>query len=303
MSSKKVSPQTSNEMQPAISVKPKEQRYSIERIESFLITTDSVVAKATVVTSGETRSLEIDWGDGELDTLNLNDLNRVAAVSPIPNPDPLPPNTYEFYHQYAVSYIDVREQLFPKAEEYLVTLFARESNGEFDFKAKPITIRPKYKINFYGLTVGNKNQCDGGGSNEFSTTQTVGGEVRNQWDWTSSNDFLFTIPTHYLDGSQLALVFEVTEISGSPQPNIDAVKFSFTEEDRWYSETGSVSYPKNLPFYRKDMEEYASGRLEGSFQIRDSSFFGFSCTLLYGVGWEIKLLAPIPTYTWPVAIA
>jgi hypothetical protein len=303
MSSKKASVQTFENAQPIISVKPNKRECSIERIVSFFVTTDSVVATATVITDGETRSLEINWGDDEQDTLYLHDLNQTVIVFPISDPDPLPPNTYVFYHKYAVSYSDVRfGELCPIAQGYTVGVFAREKNGEFDWRPREITITPKYQINFYGLSVGNKDTCDNN-SNEFTTVQTVGGEIRNQWDWISSNDFLFTVPTHRLDGSQLSQIFEVTE-NISPQPLIDVVSFSFTEHDRWYDETGSLYYPKNISFYRKDMEEYASGRLEGSIVLSDRTpVFPSSCHLLYSVGWEIKLLAPIPKYTWPVAIA
>ena len=40
-------------------------------ISSFKITTDSIVAKATVVTDTTTKRINIDWGDGQNDTIYL----------------------------------------------------------------------------------------------------------------------------------------------------------------------------------------------------------------------------------------
>lgn len=288
---------------PMIAVQPNEYNRSIERVESFFVTTDSVVAKATVTTNGETHSLEVDWGDDERDTLVLDDLDQGVSAFPDSSSGPLPANTYEFYHTYTVSYRSLGGQQYPQAQDFWVSLFAREPEGEFDFRLKLITIKPKYKISFYGLSVGNKDKCDGTNDlNEFATVQTVGGQVVNEWDWKSSNSFLFATPTHGLEGSQLAQVFEVGETSSYPQPTTDLVTYRFAEKDKWYDEIGYLSYPNGLSFYRKDQDEYASGRLEGSFQIRDKSFFAFSCTLMYAVDWELRLLAPIPKYTWPVAI-
>lgn len=301
MPTQKGSAITIGKTQSIISVKPNEKNCSIARIEDFFITTDSIVAKATIITNGETRSLEINWGDGEQDTLSSTDLQRIVP-QPI-NPDPLPPGTYELYHKYGVSYREIGEQTYPKAKEYTVTLFTRDANGELDFKLNQITITPKYKINFYRLYVGNKNECDNGTSlNEFTTVQTVGGEIRNTWDWTSSDNFFFQNPAHGFDGSQLTQVYEVTDLNPFSQPVIDSVWFKFTEHDWRYDEKGSLSYPTSLSSYLTDMEEDASGRLEGEIYMSDSSFFGFSCTLMYVVDWEIKLLAPIPTYTSPLVI-
>lgn len=272
-------------------VKPNTRKCGVAKVEDFFVTTDSVVAKATIVTDKKTSFLEVDWGDGEKSNINI----RYAKFHKIPAFDgtnSLLPGTYELYHKYAVTPADL-PSTGPAPKEYIVTLRSIDFNGDFDFRLKNITIKPKYRINFYGLSVGLKNQCDGGGLNEFTVIQTVGEDVKNEWDWHPSDDFIFAIPTYRLEGSQQSQVFEVSNTSNS---TIELIHFSFTEHDKWYDDKGSLSYSTILRSYLNDTEENTSGRLEGTISLYDSNpLWQASCDLSYAVDWEIRLLVPFPS--------
>jgi hypothetical protein len=79
-----------------VSVKPQRSQDIQASIASFSVTTDSVVATATVVTDGVMSRIVVDWGDGNRDTLNA----RPGHVVPPGEIDPLPTGTYRFYHWY-----------------------------------------------------------------------------------------------------------------------------------------------------------------------------------------------------------
>ncbi|WP_198244055.1 hypothetical protein [methane-oxidizing endosymbiont of Gigantopelta aegis] len=202
------------------------------------------------------------------------------------------PGTYEIYHKYAVTPANL-PNIGPASEEYIVTLRTIDFNGDFDFRLKNITIEPKYRINFYALSVGLKNQCDSGGVNEFTVIQTVGEDVKNEWDWHPSDDFIFAIPTYRLEGSQQSQVFTVSSTSNS---TIELIHFSFTERDTWYDDKGSLFYSTILSSYLNDIEENNSGRLEGTISIYDSNpLWQAGCDLFYAVDWEIGLIVPFPS--------
>ncbi|NRA55768.1 MAG: hypothetical protein HRU23_16645 [Gammaproteobacteria bacterium] len=272
-------------------VKPRARKCNIAKVEDFFVTTDSVVAKATVISDKSISFLEIDWGDGEKSNINIRFANHYKLPA-YNGTDSLNPGTYEFYHRYPVTYEDRNDR--PVPQDYFVTLRALDFNGDFDFRLKNILIEPKYKINFYSLIVGLKNQCDGGGTNEFSVVQSVSNEITNEWDWSPSDDFIFEIPTYRLDGSHLAQIFEVKGVNDSL---IESVRFSFTEHDQWYDDRGSLSYSFYLSTYLTTRSDNAAGRLEGTINVVDTNpFWTASCELSYAVDWELRLVVPLPTY-------
>lgn len=68
-------------------------------IAGFSVTTDSVVATATVSTDGTMSRIVVDWGDGKTDTLRHRPGIEVTPVAG--GDEPLPPGTYRFRHAYA----------------------------------------------------------------------------------------------------------------------------------------------------------------------------------------------------------
>ena len=280
-------------------VKPNTKVRNIAKVEGFFVTTDSVVAKATIVTDRKTNFLAVNWGDGETSNINIK-YAKYFKIPAFDGSDSLQPGTYEFYHKYDVTYHQPRydgELRWPVTKEYTVTLVAIDSDGGFDIKPESITIAPKYRINFYGLRVGLKNECDGGGFNEFTVIQTIDGEIKKDWDWHPSDQFFYGAPHHLLEGSQTSQIFEVTD--ENPRPNMGNVVFSFIEDDRKYNDTGSLHYPSQLQTYLRDIAENASGRLEGEIKISDDNpyplFQNISCDMRYAVDWDLRLLVPLPT--------
>lgn len=278
-------------------VKPNAKVRDIARVEDFFVTTESVVAKATIVTDRKTKFIEVNWGDGEKSNINIK-YAKHFKLSAFDDSDSLQPGTYEFYHKYDVTYIQRGnpERNYPVTKEYTVTLVAIDSDGGFDIKFESITIAPKYRINFYGLSVGLKNDCDGGGRNEFTVIQTIDGEIEKDWDWNPSDQFFFGTPTYRLEGSETSQIFEVRSADLNPPPNTRRVVFSFTEHDKWYDDVGSLYYPSSLTAYLTDILESASGRLEGEFVISDNHpLWSNSCEMRYAVDWDLRLLVPLPT--------
>jgi len=291
MSIQKTKHSNSNHLISQTAVKPRVKRCHIAKVEDFFVTTDSVVAKATVISDKSISFIEIDWGDGDKSNINIGFASHHKL--PVYNgTDALNPGTYEFYHQYAVTYADTNDRPIPN--EYFVTLRALDFNGDFDFRLKHITIEPNYRINFYSLFIGQKSKCDGGGTNEFTVVQSINSEIKNEWDWNPSDGFIVKIPTYRLDGSHFAQVFEVKGVNDS---SIESVIFSFTEHDRWYDDRGSLSYKRFLSNYLTTREHSASGSLEGTINVSDANpWWQATCKLSYAVDWDLRLVVPLPSY-------
>ena len=284
-------------------VKPNTKVRNIAKVEGFFVTTDSVVAKATIVTDRKTNFLAVNWGDGETSNINIK-YAKYFKIPAFDGSDSLQPGTYEFYHKYDVTYHQPRydgELRWPVTKEYTVTLVAIDSDGGFDIEFESITIAPKYRVNFYSLSVGLKNQCDDGGRNEFTVIQTIDGEIVKDWPWHPSDNIFYHVPTYRLGDSQTSQIFEVTDEGDdlNPQSTRISVVFSFTEDDPSYDDKGSLHYPSRLQAYLRDIAESASGRFEGEIRAGDENpwplFENIGCDIYYAVDWDLRLLVPLPT--------
>lgn len=278
-------------------IKLKEKTCTVARIIDFTVTTDSVVAKAVVVTDRKTHLIEVDWGDGEKSNINI----RFASHFKVPAFDggnALQPGTYEFFHRYNVTYVETifRANLnHPAPMDYLVTLKTIDFNGDFDLSLQEITIEPAYRINFYQLYVGLKNECDSDRTNEFTIKQSENGVVKKEWSWFPSNQFFYATPTFNIPQSELSQIFTVTNSTTPTSTNMQNIRFDFIEHDTWYDDAGALSYPRTLYFYLNDEQDSASGRLEGEVPILDSNpLWQNSCEVMYAVDWELRLIVPMP---------
>jgi hypothetical protein len=249
-----------------IPIKPEPERYPVANIADFLITTDSVVAIATVVTDNTMRRIVIDWGDGETDTLNYRPGRDIPTV--FDEDDPLPPGTYKFRHAYEVS-----EDGRPF--EYFVLLRVDDRDGGVDFRIIKVTLTPRYKVTNYRTTVRLLSRCDpiGESTSEFDIDQIVDGAIVNRWHWEPSNSFFGESQRFRLEGSGVAR--ELTVADGF----VD-VRLVLTETDLFFDEHLVVN-------------ESISATQESERIERTVSSGG--CKVLVRYDREVQLIVPLPS--------
>ncbi|GAA6186577.1 hypothetical protein [Aliiglaciecola sp. NS0011-25] len=281
--------------QTAIKLKPKQ--CNKHRIVNLSVTSDSVVGRAVIVTDRQTHHIEVEWGDGQTSRLNVGYASHFE-ISAFDGDNGLQAGTYEFFHRYDVTYVEhmyAEGLLVPAPTDYVVVVKTIDFNGLLDSTAADIRIEPSYQLNYYQLTVGLKNKCDGGGVNEFTISQFEGGELLKEWEWHPSDDFIFAIPTYRVPDSQISQVFTVTEPENPHRTTTPQIRFYFVEFDRWYNDRGSLGYRNGLTDYLSGEQEKASGTLEGEIIIEDENpLWDSSCDLMFKVDWEINLLVPMP---------
>ena len=272
-------------------IKPKKKRTKFANIEDFTVTTDSVVAKATFVTDTPLLIVKVDWDDGNRDKIDHRADSHLHQPS---EGDQLPPGTYEFYHRYDVSHWqdEISNNVAPK--EYIITLTVKDNEGGLAIIPKNIRIVPRYRIQFYPLFIGLKNGCDtkGDDRNDFTITQTINGELKNEWDWNPSNGFFVTYPNQPLEGRQFTHELEVSDYAYS-QPHV-SVRFIFEEHDTLFNEIFRLSFTHLL--YTKDEldGEVISARKEGTGSASNSVPLAGSCDIMYQVDYNVKLIASLP---------
>jgi hypothetical protein len=125
-----------------IPIESQPKGYAVARIVDFSITTDSVVATATILTDNTMSRIVVDWGDGEVDTLTYKPGELAPAASLFGEDDPLPPGTYRFSHAY-----DEPEDKQPF--EYIVLVRVEDKDGSVDFRVARITLTPRYRVTNY----------------------------------------------------------------------------------------------------------------------------------------------------------
>ena len=79
--------------EPLVALRPEDNTRPVANISQFRIDVDSVVATATVVADKTMRRIRIDWGDGQIDTINHQPGVPIAPVfgknEPLPAGHPL----------------------------------------------------------------------------------------------------------------------------------------------------------------------------------------------------------------------
>src|SRR5688500_12375107 len=81
---------------PPVVVQPRPPRPKAANISHCSITTDSVVATATVKLDGTMKRIVVQWGDGSTNTLR----SRPGVETAVGQQNQVPPGTYKFTHAY-----------------------------------------------------------------------------------------------------------------------------------------------------------------------------------------------------------
>lgn len=256
-----------------IPIKPEPKVEVAANIAGFSVTTDSVVATATVSTDGTMSRIVVDWGDGKTDTLRHRPGIEVTPVAG--GDEPLPPGTYRFRHAYAEP--EDREPF-----EYFVLVRVDDRSGGVDFRIQRITLTPRYKVTNYPVSVSMASQCDSifESSNEFDIYQLIDGQPVNYWRWEPSNNIY---PVSFrLEGSGVSRELTLAD-------RYVPVQLQLTERDPVYDDRLWAS--QNLSAtYESEHVEYT---------VVDTAS-GCSVTVRYDR--EVKLMVPMPS-GGPVVVA
>lgn len=267
-------------------IEPSEGERPAARIVDFSITTDSVVATATVITDEATRRVEIDWGDGEEDVVNHRPGTLVRDPSGMID-DPLPEGTYELYHAY-----DAPEDGLPF--ERTVLLRVDDVDGGVDFEIQQVRLTPRYRVTHYPMTVRLAGPCDfGGQTSEIDIEQVVGGNLVNEWHWEPSNNFFGESQRFRLEGSGVRREFEVPRNVGDVSS--ESVYFEFAETDPGLAlnPDDKGTFSARLHLDPEGYTGYYSEGVEGRAHLSDA--WGHSCDVICSYDKEMELMVPLPT--------
>jgi len=264
-------------------VKPLPARKIIAHsLSSFDVTTDSVVAKATVITSEDTRRIFIDWGDGQNDTINIipgrlgqfNVFDRQPAV-------PLPKGTFEIYHAYA-------ESENRRSFTHTILLHVEDTNGGDDIRLKTISLTPRYRIIHYQSRFQIPEACDvGKETQKFKVVMYLNDAEIHNYSLNIQNSPAGSVLWHLLEDSQLS-----QEISADTQPDeIARIRFKFTEFDWIFNDYGQYSVTLSYT-----ME---TGVVEQAIILSDS--VSETCRINIHYDREVSLIANIPSIASPLA--
>ena len=248
-----------------VSVPPKSTLDLHANIQDLSITTDSVVATATVATNGTSRRVLVDWGDGETDIVNT-----IPGVHvPLGTAEPLPEGTYRLSHAYAEP-----DDRLPF--EFFVLVRVEDFQGSVDFRVRKITLTPRYRCTNYRTSVRLASQCDSifESSNEFDITQIVDDQPVNQWHWEPSNNFFGESQFFRLEGS--GVTRELTVADG-----LFNIRLEFVERDPVFDDHLATS-------------QSFGARTETELVEREITTGGGGCKVIVRYDREIQLIVPLP---------
>lgn len=231
-------------------------------IVDFSVTTDSVVATATVVTDDTMRRIFVDWGDGNTDVLNIRpDL-------PTFNQHDLPAGTYQLSHAY-------EEPEDRNPFDALVLVRVEDNSGGVDFRVRDITLTPRYRVTNYRTSVRLLSRCDSffESSNEFVITQLVDGEPVKQWEWEPSNNFFGESQFFRLESSGISR--ELTLADG-----FVSVRLEFVEKD---------------PFFDDHLTLSQAMRADQESELIERTISTGGCQVLARYDREVSLIVPLPS--------
>ncbi|WP_372742214.1 hypothetical protein [Neptunomonas sp.] len=268
-----------------IRVKPLPPKSVPHRVSNFSVTTDSVVAKATIVTSSDTRRISIDWGDGHNDTIRIRP-GRIFSVQQHlagTAPDPLPEGTYEMYHAYDEPE-DRRE--FSR----IVLLNVEDRDGGNDVRLREIFILPKYRVSHYQARFQIPEPCDVGREiQKFTVSMHLGENPFGNWELDIPNNPAGSVIWHLLENSHFS-----TEVSShSTEGGSTMVSFRVSEDDSLFDDSGSTSFSVNYNAVTEQVER----------QISLSDAISETCRIVIRFDREVTLIANMPTPVGPVAYA
>ncbi len=267
-------------------IKPLPPKAIAHSISSFEVTTDSVVAKATVVTDAKTNRISIDWGDGNNDTINLVpgrsfNIDRFSLEAGGVPVEPLPEGTFEIYHAYA-------EPEDRKTINQIVLVNVENTDRGNDIRLREISLTPRYRIVHFQTRFQVPNGCDvGSETQKFKVVMSIGGVPIHEYPvFNIPNNPAGSVVWHLLEDSQFS-----QEVSYStPNDGSKNIRFDFTEEDFLLNDHGS--YTINNLNYRME-----SGPVEAEFSLSD--WWGESCRVKLRYDREVTLISNIPQATAP----
>jgi hypothetical protein len=250
---------------PIVSLTPKDKPDFRALILEFSITTDSVVATATIRTDSIVRRIVVDWGDGKTDVVNTVPGHHVPVGPP---QEPLPPGTYRVHHAYA-------EPEDRKPFDFFVVARVEDAEG-VDLRIRKVTLTPRYRVTNFRTSVTLESPCDSifESSNEFDVTLFVDSAPVKQWRWEPSNN-LFPGPLFRLEGSIVSRELTVAD------PPLD-VALQLIERDFHFHETLTVIQSLNAL--------QVSERIERSVTPQG----GGSCRVFVQWDRDVRLLVPLP---------
>ena len=237
------------------------------------ITTDSVVATATVTPSGSMKKLFIAWGDGAT-RLSQLEAWHTRSTGLGEQDDPLPAGTYQLRHAYA-------EPEDRRPFEYYILVRVQDWGGGDEINFVKVTLTPRYRVTNYRTRVRLTGPCDPSweSTSEFDISQVVDGQQRRQWHWEPSNNFFSESQYFLLEDSQFSREFTTDD------PGVD-VHFVFTETD--LIEDDVLRLSASLSAFQ--VTETVST------QVGDSDgIFGPGCGLIATYDREVSLIVPLPS--------
>jgi hypothetical protein len=248
---------------PAVLVKPLPARPNAALIAECNVSTDSVVATATVRTDGTMRRIVVNWGDG-----TINTLRNLPGHDVVIGQEQLPPGTFKIRHAY-------REPQDKKPFGHTVIIRVEDAGGGVDFCVNAITLTPRYRVTQYRTRINLESQCDSPFENtaEFNIRLTVGQQLVATWHWEPGQSI---IPSEIflLEGSLVS-----RELTAADPPV--SIHFAITEVDPIFDDHISVF----TRLWANDVSESVSNVSEGD-----------GCKIRYTYDREVTLLVPMPSF-------
>ena len=253
-----------------VSLEPKATRPLAGELQ-FSVTSDSVVATATVTPSGPMRKILIAWGDGETSVLNSRPGLPTSPAEVVGDGDnQLPAGTYQLTHAYPET-----EDRMPV--EYWVLLHVRDRDGGDEIDLAKVEITPRYRCTNYRTRVRLTGPCDPSTerTSEFEISMHIDGSEVHNWHWEPLN----------VAGS-VFFVLEDSQISRELTVADGVLDVSF-----WFKETDLVQ-DDHLRFAPGLSATFESERVSENV-VEVDGLFG-RCDLIARFDREVSLIVPMP---------
>lgn len=257
---------------PTIVLEPKPPPEKAANIEECSVTTDSVVATATVRTDSVMRRIVVQWGDGAITKLR----NRPGIEVAVGQENQLPPGTYKLSHAYA-------EPEDRKTFSHHVIIRVEDTSGGLDFCIRQIALTPRYKVTNYRTTLifNIDSSCDSWfeDQNEFVIYQYVDGQAVQRWEWYPGGENITPLEIPFLlSGSQVTR--ELTVDDGTVQVQLEIIEVDPVRNDYLY-----IGQNLSATLDTEPVEDKATGQYANS----------VPCELKYRYEREVELIVPLPS--------
>lgn len=121
-------------------VKPIPAEAHARKLTSFSVTSDSVVATANITFDPSHTRIELHWGDDQTEIINIGKLRNMS----ISHGNGHAPNTLTFQHVYRPPFDHGRK---------IIIASTTDSDGGKSFDWAVIEIDPRYRLDFYSITL------------------------------------------------------------------------------------------------------------------------------------------------------